>query len=106
MVLSQAHVEDFAPPHIAVAGGRLVCAGCDAVCRAPLLARLPSRLQAEQWTLAPVAIVRLGRVAVADEVAECLGARLVLLLIGERPGLSSPDSMGLYATWAPRVGLT
>ena len=54
----------------------------------------------------PVAIVRLGRVAVADEVAECLGARPVLLPIGERPCLSSPDSMGLYATWAPGVGLT
>ena len=53
-----------------------------------------------------MAIVRLGRVAVADEVAECLGARPVLLPIGERPCLSSPDSMGLYATWAPGVGLT
>jgi ethanolamine ammonia-lyase small subunit len=61
------------------------------------------------WTgglalLAPPAIVQQGRVAVGDEVGELLGAKLVVVLIGERPGLSSPDSMGLYITWAPRVG--
>ncbi len=71
----------------------------------PFLAALKHRLAPENWSIAPVAIVRLGRVAVADEVAERLGARLVVLLIGERPGLSSPDSLGLYATWMPRVGL-
>jgi ethanolamine ammonia-lyase small subunit len=63
-------------------------------------------INADGWTLSPPAIVQMGRVAVADEVAQCLGARMVVILIGERPGLSSPDSMGLYATWAPRVGLT
>lgn len=72
----------------------------------PLVAALMRRLAAQTWSMAPLAIVRLGRVAVADEVAERLGARLVVLMIGERPGLSSPDSLGLYATWAPRVGLT
>ena len=72
----------------------------------PLVAALMRRLVAETWSVAPVAIVRLGRVAVADEVAERLGARLVVLMIGERPGLSSPDSLGLYATWMPRAGLT
>lgn len=73
---------------------------------APFLQALHARLAPEHWTLAPPAIVEQGRVAVGDEVGELLGAQLVVVLIGERPGLSSPDSMGLYLTWAPRVGLT
>lgn len=72
----------------------------------PFLRTLMVRLSAEQWTIAPLAIVRQGRVAVGDEVAHLLGARAVVVLIGERPGLSSPDSMGLYLTWAPQPGLT
>jgi len=72
----------------------------------PFLRALLRRVQQEGWTLAPVVIVEQGRVAVGDEAGEVLGARAVLVLIGERPGLSSPDSMGLYLTWAPRVGLT
>jgi len=72
----------------------------------PFLRALLPRIAQEGWTLAPVAIVEQGRVAVGDEVGELLGARAVLVLVGERPGLSSPDSMGLYLTWAPRVGLT
>lgn len=73
---------------------------------APFLALLRTRLLEERWSVAPVAIVRQGRVAVGDEAGQLLGARLVVVLIGERPGLSSPDSMGLYITWAPAVGLT
>jgi ethanolamine ammonia-lyase small subunit len=73
---------------------------------APFLAALRGRLLAQRWSLAPIAIVQQGRVAVGDEVGELLGAKLVVVLIGERPGLSSPDSMGLYVTWAPAVGLT
>jgi ethanolamine ammonia-lyase small subunit len=72
----------------------------------PLLAAVTRRIAAENWVLAPLTIVRQGRVAVGDEVGELLGARLVVLLIGERPGLSSPDSLGIYLTWMPRVGLT
>jgi ethanolamine ammonia-lyase small subunit len=60
----------------------------------------------QEWTVAPLTIVRQGRVAVGDEVGELLNARTTLVLVGERPGLSSPDSLGLYMTWAPRVGLT
>ncbi len=56
--------------------------------------------------LAPLTIVEQGRVAVGDEVGELLGAQLVVLLIGERPGLSSPDSLGVYITWEPRIGRT
>ncbi|MEO8278208.1 MAG: ethanolamine ammonia-lyase subunit EutC [Ideonella sp.] len=56
------------------------------------------------WQLAPVAVVEQGRVAVGDEIGEQLGSRIVVVLIGERPGLSSPDSMGVYLTWEPRPG--
>lgn len=73
---------------------------------APLLQALHARLAAETWVLGPLAIVEQGRVAVGDEAGELLGAKIVVVLIGERPGLSSPDSMGIYITWAPRVGLT
>ncbi len=73
---------------------------------APLLRSLMQRLAPENWSLAPIAIVCQGRVAIGDEVGQLLSAKMVLVLIGERPGLSSPDSMGLYLTWAPRVGLT
>ncbi len=52
----------------------------------------------------PVCLVSQGRVAIGDPIGERLGARLVLVLIGERPGLSSPDSLGLYLTYAPRSG--
>ena len=52
----------------------------------------------------PLVVVRQARVAVADEVGERLGAAAVAMVVGERPGLSSPDSVGIYLTHAPRVG--
>jgi ethanolamine ammonia-lyase small subunit len=58
------------------------------------------------WASAPVVIVEQGRVAVGDEVAECLGAAQCAVLIGERPGLSSPDSLGAYVTWNPGARTT
>lgn len=70
---------------------------------APLLAALRPHL-GEGWRVAPVAVVEQGRVAVGDGIGELLDARLVVVMIGERPGLSSPDSLGLYLTWAPRTG--
>jgi ethanolamine ammonia-lyase small subunit len=73
---------------------------------APFLQALRARLDAFAWVIAPLVIVQQGRVAIGDEVGELLGAKIVVVLVGERPGLSSPDSMGLYLTWAPRVGLT
>ncbi|MDR3043980.1 MAG: ethanolamine ammonia-lyase subunit EutC [Desulfovibrio sp.] len=56
--------------------------------------------------LAPPCFVDMGRVAVGDDAGQCLKAKAVAVLIGERPGLSSPDSMGIYMTHAPSVGLT
>jgi ethanolamine ammonia-lyase small subunit len=55
---------------------------------------------------APVCVVKHGRVAVADETSSLLKTKLALLLIGERPGLSAHDSMGVYLTYNPRPGLT
>ena len=72
----------------------------------PMLKHIEEQALAEGWSLSPVVLVSQGRVAVADEVAERLGARMVVILMGERPGLSSPDSLGLYFTYAPKVGLT
>ncbi|MDO6564985.1 ethanolamine ammonia-lyase subunit EutC [Amphritea sp. 1_MG-2023] len=64
------------------------------------------RLKNRGLSVAPVTLVTQGRVAVGDEIGERLGAELLILLVGERPGLSSPDSLGIYYTYQPRVGLT
>ena len=61
---------------------------------------------ARPWRMTPVCVVEQGRVAIGDAIAEHMQVQLVVVLIGERPGLSSPDSMGIYMTWAPHVGCT
>lgn len=70
----------------------------------PLLEELLPRVQ--DWNLAPVCVIEQGRVAIGDEIGAALGARISVVLIGERPGLSSPDSLGAYITWEPRPGRT
>jgi ethanolamine ammonia-lyase small subunit len=60
----------------------------------------------QDWKIAPITIVQQGRVAIGDEVGQILNSKISIVLIGERPGLSSPDSMGLYLTYNPKVGLT
>lgn len=68
---------------------------------APVLAVLLPALIAQGQSVAPLVIARNGRVAIGDAVARAIGADAVAVLIGERPGLSAPDSMGAYLTWKP-----
>lgn len=70
----------------------------------PLLKELLPRLT--EWRMAPLCVVEQGRVAIGDEIGAAIHAQLCVILIGERPGLSSPDSLGAYITWDPRPGRT
>ncbi len=69
----------------------------------PLIAEIQKVIPTE-WMLGPVVVASQARVALADEVAELMHARMVVMLIGERPGLSSPDSLGAYLTYQPHAG--
>jgi len=68
----------------------------------PLLDAVRELLPAD-WQIGPLVVAEQARVALADEIGETLGARLVAMLIGERPGLSSPDSLGIYLTYNPSL---
>lgn len=72
----------------------------------PFLEEVVPSVMADGLAIAPLCVVRGGRVALGDEVGELLRARCVVILVGERPGLTSPDSLGAYLTFAPRIGLT
>ncbi len=63
-------------------------------------------LRLPDWKVAPIVLAQQARVALGDEVGAVIGARMVAVLIGERPGLSVADSLGVYLTWAPRIGCT
>jgi ethanolamine ammonia-lyase small subunit len=73
---------------------------------APLFAALAPRLVAAGFALAPVVVATRARVALGDPVARALGADAVLMLLGERPGMSAPASLGAYLTWRPVAGTT
>ncbi|MGI9042064.1 MAG: ethanolamine ammonia-lyase subunit EutC [Gemmatimonadales bacterium] len=72
----------------------------------PVLGAVAARATHAHLIIAPVVIAEQGRVALGDEVGSLLDAALVVVLLGERPGLSSPDSLGAYLTWDPRPGRT
>lgn len=71
---------------------------------APFLNSMIPLLQQQAWQLGPLVIAEQGRVAIGDEIGALLRAQIVVVLIGERPGLSSPDSLGIYLTYAPQPG--
>lgn len=73
---------------------------------APVLSLAVDGLRRDGWRIAPIVIAHQGRVAIGDAIAAALGAECVAVLIGERPGLSAPDSMGAYLTWRPHAATT
>jgi ethanolamine ammonia-lyase small subunit len=72
----------------------------------PVLAHLLPMLLSDGWTVAPIALVQQGRVAIGDPIGHGLGVKCSLVLIGERPGLSCSTSLGAYITWAPHPQCT
>lgn len=70
----------------------------------PVLREITGKL--EGWQIAPIIIATQARVALGDEIGEILQTEMTIMLVGERPGLSSPDSLGIYLTYNPRVGCT
>lgn len=92
------------PDVVIVVGDGLSSKGVAANIVALLEALLP-HVKRQGLNLGPVVLAHNARVALGDEIGEIFGARIVIVLIGERPGLSSPDSLGAYITWAPRIGI-
>ncbi len=90
--------------------GAMLFVVCDGLCAiavqrhaAPLLRHVVAQLPGP---VAPIVVAEQGRVALGDEIGEAMEAEAVAVLIGERPGLSAPDSLGVYLTWQPRRGRT
>ena len=85
--------------------GGVVVVVADGLCAAGVQAQAAALLRAfdAPW---PVVVAQQARVALGDDVGEAMGADAVVVMIGERPGLSAQDSLGLYLTWAPRRGRT
>lgn len=96
----------LAPCDVAIVIGDGLSATAVELNAGPLVTALFPRLTAAGLELGPIVIATQARVAIGDEIGAVLGARLVIVLIGERPGLSAADSLGAYLTYAPRIGRT
>jgi ethanolamine ammonia-lyase small subunit len=99
------HARQAAPSDVCIAIGDGLSAVAVQRHATPLLREFLEQA-ASRWSMAPVVIAEQARVALGDEIGEMMGAKIVAILIGERPGLSSPDSLGVYLTYQPRVGRT
>ncbi|MFI3271859.1 MAG: ethanolamine ammonia-lyase subunit EutC [Pseudomonadota bacterium] len=101
-----AEAHEFGRPQIAL----VLCDGLSSRAAeengVPMMLAFVEALHKVGYAVGPVCLVEHGRVAVGDEIAQILGAKLVITMVGERPGLSSPDSLGIYMTYAPHVGIT
>jgi ethanolamine ammonia-lyase small subunit len=89
---------------LAIVLGDGLSAGAVAESGPPLVHALLARLSS--WTPAPIVVAHQARVALGDEIGARLGVKVVVVLIGERPGLSAPASLGAYITWNPEIGRT
>jgi ethanolamine ammonia-lyase small subunit len=100
--------EDDAARLAALNGCELALVVADGLSASGVAAHAPAVVAALRrrldWTIAPTIVARQARVALGDEIGAILGTSAVVVLIGERPGLSAPDSLGAYITWAPRIG--
>jgi ethanolamine ammonia-lyase small subunit len=105
---SRALLEGRAPPEQAFDAAFVIADGLSALAverhAVTLLDHVIPALDRSGWRIAPVAIVEQGRVAIGDEIGAALPAQLTAMLIGERPGLSAADSLGVYLTWDPVPG--
>jgi ethanolamine ammonia-lyase small subunit len=94
------------PPELAVMVSEGLSAPAAQHQAVPLLAALVPMLRSAGVSVSPVLVVRLARVAAQDEAGRLLGAKAALILLGERPGLGSADSLGAYLVFDPRPGRT
>jgi len=72
----------------------------------PLLKKLLPQLKDTSYSISPICLVKYGRVAVGDDVADSFTSTMVIVFVGERPGLTTPNSLGIYLTYLPRLGIT
>lgn len=105
-VLAQRTASASSAPDLALVISDGLSAPAAQVQAAPLLAKLLPMLRDSRISVSPACLVRHGRVAVQDDIGHALRARAALILLGERPGLGTPDSLGAYLVFDPRPGRT